>query len=86
MEKLVYGTEKGYIILRSLPFLKLIKKQQVSNNYPVMTILVSPDRRFLLVGCGDGGLNVITEPNLAAMQPRHSTGGILSGSAVMMTQ
>jgi len=28
-----------------------------------MSILVSPDKRFLLVGCGDGGLNVITDPN-----------------------
>ena len=67
MDKLVYGTEKGYIILRQLPLLKHIKKQQVSNGYPVMSILVSPDRRFLLVGCGDGGLNVITEPNLSAV-------------------
>lgn len=27
MDKLVYGTEKGYIILRQLPLLKHIKKQ-----------------------------------------------------------
>lgn len=62
MDKLVYGTEKGYLIFRQLPLLKQIKKQQVSSSYPVLTVIVSPDRRFLLVGCGDGGLNVITEP------------------------
>ena len=27
-----------------------------------MTFIVSKDRRFLLVGCGEGGLTVVTEP------------------------
>ena len=29
---------------------------------PVLSFIVSKDRRFLLVGCGEGGLTVITEP------------------------
>lgn len=29
---------------------------------PVLSFMVSKDRRFLLVGCGEGGLTVITEP------------------------
>jgi hypothetical protein len=62
MERLVYGTEKGYLIFRQLPSLKQTKKQQVSTSYPVLSVIVSSDRRFLLVGCGDGGLNVVTEP------------------------
>ncbi len=33
-----------------------------------MSVLVSPDRRFLLVGCGDGGLNVITDPKIVMAQ------------------
>jgi hypothetical protein len=64
MDKLVYGTERGYIIIRAMPYMKCIKKLQVSNNFPVLSILVSSERKFLLVGCGDGGLNVITEPIL----------------------
>jgi hypothetical protein len=34
-----------------------------SNNLQsVLSFIVSKDRRFLLVGCGEGGLTVITEP------------------------
>ena len=61
MDKLVYGTEKGYIVLRMLPSMIRFKRLQVSTEYPVLTVIVSPDRRFLHVGCGDGGLIVITE-------------------------
>ena len=64
MDRLVYGTEKGYLIFRQLPMLKQVKKLQVSVSYPVLSLIVSPDRRFLLVGCGDSGLNVVTEPCL----------------------
>ena len=76
MERLVYGTEKGYLVFRQLPLLKQIKKQQVSANYPVLSVIVSPDRRFLLVGCGDGGLNVITEP----FQMSQTSGSIQSSN------
>lgn len=61
IEKLVYGTERGSICMRTLPSLERYKKLQVSKDYPVLTLLISPDRRFLLCGCGDGGLIVITE-------------------------
>jgi hypothetical protein len=64
MDRLVYGTEKGYLIFRQLPLLKQVKKLQVSVSYPVLSLIVSPDRRFLLVGCGDSGLNVVTEPSI----------------------
>jgi hypothetical protein len=30
MEKLIYGTEKGYLVFRQLPGLRQIKKQQIS--------------------------------------------------------
>ena len=66
IDKVVYGTEKGFIILRSLPDLLRIRKLVVATNNPVLSILVSPDRRFLHVGCGDGGLIVITERNAIA--------------------
>jgi hypothetical protein len=61
LDKLVYGTERGYIVMRTLPSLERYRKLQVSKDYPILTLLVSPDRRFLLTGCGDGGLIVITE-------------------------
>lgn len=60
-DKLIYGTEKGFLILRKMPSLVPFKRLQVSNNFPVLTINISPDRRFLHVACGDGGLIIITE-------------------------
>jgi hypothetical protein len=79
MDRLVYGTEKGYLIFRQLPMLRQLKKQQVSTSFPVLSIVVSPDRRFLLVGCGDGGLNVVTEPLQAMLSAGTSVSGGNSG-------
>ena len=65
MEKLIYGTERGYIVIRDLPFLAPLRRINISTNnliQPVLTFIVSKDRRFMLVGCGEGGLTVITEP------------------------
>jgi len=65
MERLIYGTERGYIVIRELPFMTPLKRINISTNniiQPVLTFIVSKDRRFLLVGCGEGGLTVITEP------------------------
>jgi len=85
-DKLIYGTEKGFLILRKMPSLIPFKRLQVSNNFPVLTINISPDRRFLHVACGDGGLIIITEPigarpqsnTLPASQNRPSTATIAS--------
>lgn len=30
---------------------------------PVLSILLSKDRRYLLFGCGDGEISVLTDPN-----------------------
>ena len=68
IDKVVYGTEKGFIVFRQLPEMIKIRKLVVANNSPVLSILVSPDRRFLHVGCGDGGLIVITERSATSQQ------------------
>lgn len=70
MDKLVYGTEKGHIMLRALPSLVRYRRLLASNNHPVLTISASPDRRFLHVGCGDGGIIVITEHQAAQQKPQ----------------
>ena len=61
LEKLVYGTDRGFIIMRHLPTMIKYRRLQVSKETPVLTLLTSPDKRFLLIGCGDGGLVVTTE-------------------------
>lgn len=47
--------------MRHLPSLVKYRKLQVSKEYPVLSLIASPDRRFILVGCGDGGMIVVTE-------------------------
>ena len=37
-------------MIRSLPYLELIRRNQVAVEAPVLTLLVDPTRRFLLVG------------------------------------
>jgi len=71
MERLIYGTERGYMVIRELPFMAPLKRINISTNnviQPVLSFIVSKDRRFLLVGCGEGGLTVITEPFGPAQQ------------------
>ena len=55
----------------------VLKKINISTNniiQPVLTFIVSKDKRFLLVGCGEGGLTVVTEPfstlQVAKQKPR----------------
>ena len=81
MDRLVYGTEKGYLIFRTLPLLKQVKKIQVSVAYPVLSLIVSPDRRFLLVGCGDSGWNVVTEPFAASVGGSNVTGTMMNSTS-----
>lgn len=65
MELLVYGTEKGEVYLRKMPFLECIKKWDVSLNCPVLNVLVSKDKRYLFCGCSDGEFSVLTDPSFS---------------------
>ena len=65
MESLAYGTEKGELYLRKLPFLEQIKKWDVSVNCPVLNVHVSKDRRYLFCGCSDGEFSVLTDPSFS---------------------
>jgi hypothetical protein len=71
IEILVYGNEKGEIYFRELPFLNIRRKLDVSLNSPVLSILLSKDRKYLFCGCGDGEFSVLTDPNFTTItQPR----------------
>ena len=50
------------IYLRELPFLNIRKKFLISHGSPVLSILLSQDRKFLL--CGDGEIAVLSDPNI----------------------
>lgn len=65
MESLAYGTEKGELYLRKLPFLEQIRKWDVSVNCPVLNVLVSKDKRYLFCGCSDGEFSVLTDPSFS---------------------
>ena len=64
-ELLVYGTEKGELCIRKLPFLEDMKKWDVSLNCPVVTIQVSKDKKYIFCGCSDGEFSVLTDPSFS---------------------
>ena len=53
LDRLVYGTQRGELIIRKMPYLERLERKQIHSNSSIVSILVSPDRRFLLVGCVD---------------------------------
>lgn len=61
----VYGNERGEVIMRELPFLELRKVYIVSVGSPVLSIVVSKDKKFLLCGCSDGHISILTDPSMA---------------------
>ena len=69
IEYLVYGNLKGEIFIRDLPFLSLRKKFTVAKEIPILSLLLSPDERYLLCGCGDGEISVLTDPNYNIISP-----------------
>ena len=71
LEILVYGNEKGELFFRELPFLNIRKKWDVTVNSPVLSILLSKDKKYLFCGCGDGEFSVLTDPNFT--NPTQST-------------
>ena len=62
--KKAYGNEFGEVVFRELPDLKERKKAAVSVSGPVLSMMQSKDRRFMLFGCSDGELTVMTDPNI----------------------
>lgn len=69
IEHLVYGTEKGELFLRKLPFLEYVRKWDVALNCPVLTTLVSKDKKYMFCGCSDGEFSVLTDPSSSIQQP-----------------
>mmetsp|Transcript_20253 Transcript_20253/g.37790 ORF Transcript_20253/g.37790 Transcript_20253/m.37790 type:complete len:2300 (-) Transcript_20253:736-7635(-) len=61
-EFIVYGTEAGEIVIRTVKNLQPLRRLALANCSPVLTLLVSEDLRFLLAGCADGELTVLTDP------------------------
>lgn len=59
-----YGNNYGEVIFRDLPNLKEKKRAAVSVSGPVLSLMLSKDKRFLLFGCSDGELTVMTDPNI----------------------
>eukprot|EP01016_Furgasonia_blochmanni_P053104 TRINITY_DN8539_c0_g1_i10.p1 TRINITY_DN8539_c0_g1~~TRINITY_DN8539_c0_g1_i10.p1 ORF type:complete len:249 (+),score=50.51 TRINITY_DN8539_c0_g1_i10:62-748(+) len=66
VESLIYGNENGEIYIRDLPLLTLRKKFIVSMQMPVISIVTSRDKKYLLCACGDGEISVLTDPNQSA--------------------
>eukprot|EP01017_Pseudomicrothorax_dubius_P036438 TRINITY_DN5214_c0_g1_i12.p1 TRINITY_DN5214_c0_g1~~TRINITY_DN5214_c0_g1_i12.p1 ORF type:complete len:200 (+),score=35.76 TRINITY_DN5214_c0_g1_i12:65-664(+) len=76
MDLLVYGNEKGEVLIREAPFLELHKRGNFSQTHPVLSVMLSKDRRFLLCGCGDGEIYIMCDPRAAASNVRSLDRGL----------
>lgn len=61
---LVYGCDNGDIVVRNAGTLELVRRISLAAAAPVMTLMITSDLRFLLAGCADGELTVITDPSV----------------------
>ena len=86
-DHLIYGTDRGTVLIRALPYLDNPRHLIVANGYSTLTLLISNDRRFLLAGTTIGGLRVLTDPRYITHASEESsvstTGGESSGSHII---
>lgn len=59
---LIYGTEMGDIVIRYAGTLESMRRFSLSGSVPVVSLLATRDLKYLLVGCADGELGVLTDP------------------------
>lgn len=50
--------------IRELPSLKLRRKISIAKDNIIMSIIISPDERFLLCACENGDLAILSDPNI----------------------
>lgn len=76
-EYLIYGTEIGEVVIRVASTFALVKRVTVVNGIPILTLLTTQDLRFLLAGCADGELTVLTDPSatLSLFESQWQAGG-----------
>jgi hypothetical protein len=63
-EHVVYGNEHGDAVFRMLPFLDNASKHVVAKEAAVNQVCLSKSSKFVIVGCSDGELSVITAPEV----------------------
>lgn len=61
-EHVAYGNQAGEVIFRAMPFLDHDVKSPVAKSALVNRVCPSRNVRFLVTGCSDGELAVITDP------------------------
>ena len=62
-EFLAYGNEKGETIIRAMPYLDNSHLLAVAKDAIVNKICLSRNGKYLVTGCSDGELSIITDPN-----------------------
>jgi WD40 repeat protein len=58
-EFLLYGTEKGEIVMRAVSNLLPLRRLSVPQQAPVVSVFVSAELRFLFAACGNGEVTVM---------------------------
>eukprot|EP01017_Pseudomicrothorax_dubius_P044208 TRINITY_DN7451_c0_g6_i1.p1 TRINITY_DN7451_c0_g6~~TRINITY_DN7451_c0_g6_i1.p1 ORF type:complete len:232 (+),score=35.69 TRINITY_DN7451_c0_g6_i1:550-1245(+) len=61
---LIYANERGTVMFRELPTLAVKVKLPLDTSTPILQLMVSRDRRYLLAPCADGEMTIITDPRV----------------------
>lgn len=64
MDLLVYGNEKGEILIRETPFLEVRNRATMAKNQAILSCLSTKDRIYLLTACADGEFSILCDPRI----------------------
>jgi WD40 repeat protein len=67
-EYVIFGNERSEVHVKALPFLEVPTKNifKVARDVCVNKICISKHNRFMVTGCSDGELTIITDPNIVS--------------------
>ena len=74
---LIYGTDKGYVKVRSFPDMKLIgEKFDATHGIPIETLEISEDKRFCFVWSKGNLINIIKDIGVSTVQTAENISGM----------
>jgi WD40 repeat protein len=60
---LIYGTDDGRIEVRKFPDMELINNQQIKENYDIVSMDITPDKKYCFAWSKDNKIVIITDSN-----------------------
>ena len=60
---LIYGTDDGRVEIRKFPEMELINNQQIKENYDIVSMDITPDKKYCFAWSKDNKIVIITDSN-----------------------